>query len=850
MPQRPPAKQAAPAETLENLSLGYNGYTDPTLTKPQMWAAASQVFSGAFGNIQRSRFANIKLFTPATGLAYSSLKYFALPGLSSYLLADLNGKLYSYDTGLNYAQTQRFNPYVDPTGVGSASLNGPWAREVLQNIVYEMNGTVKQSGRLANATTIEGFGIDAPDASPQVTINAGTSQNITSITRNAGVVTAVLAGVLTVPSSGGVGGLLNVQGMTPDPSFNGTFQLVSGNGTNTLTWNQAGQNTTPGAFAGTVNTNINKAVGRSYAWAWENANKPHVSAPSPSTQFILYNNQFGQLNLFEPGTVSLANGSAIVTGTATQFTSAWIGRSIWVNTVIGQNASTPFLRIISVQSATQMTLSANWNLGIITLQAFQIFDPQSTHIRLYETADGGATYFRVQRNAFLPNQSNFVAAGLQFSDSGNSEPPNFPFTTETSQLNNLPPPIGPFLNEYQGRLLVYGIVGASQSFFYSNQETTNIGMPQESFAPLNQVTLPIANGKVNGMLEFPGSLIIWSDKQDMFRLTGLLSDNTISTGAQQGAQIARLPYNLGMANPFACDITPLGGIWLTPNQEIWLFTDRYAPRNVGRPVQDILSTISPAQMGLARGKYFHTTNRNWFALAIPANGSSFNNMVLLLDLDLLASNGSPSYFTFDMATNSPAWWIVQPGPLVTQGSPPVSTIHPRCDAIEVVYELGGTVRLITGSTDLIQDMDYNGFAFGSEIPVPGGTVTFHAWGNDSAQMIKRPSFVRFLTNRDPATLGPDGWSFATQGIDDDFYTFASPLALAHTPGVNDTAALCGNPNLFNGESFRFSPSLFKIGGVNFVAGRRLKFTVNFPSLVGNTYQFRSVQLGFGPSPPR
>jgi hypothetical protein len=839
MPQRPPSQKAAPAEILAQLSGGYNGFTDPTATVPQMWFQASNVFSSQDGFIHRCRFANVKTFAPTTGLPFTTLKYFALPGLSAYLLGDINNKMFSYDTGSSYAQTQRINPYVDPAGTGNVNLAGPWSRQTLQNIVYEMNGLVKQSGRNANAATVEGFGLDSPDASPQVQIFAGGSIALTGITRSNGVVTATLASSGSTPGGNGIG-FINIAGVV-DTSFNGTFVLVSGNGTSTFTWSQFGQNTT--STGGTFSTGITKAVGRSYAIAWENANKPHVGAPSPSTQFIQYNNQNGIILLIEPGAVTVS-GTA-VTGIGTFFTAAWIGRSLWVS------GTGSLGRIIAVLSATSMTLATAGTAS----GSFQVYDPQATHLRLYETADGQATYFRVQRNAWVPSSVSNLGSGLQFFDSGNSEPPNFPFTTETSQLNNIPPPIGSFLYEYGGRLLVFGVAGAVQSFFYSNSETTSIGMPQESFAPLNQVTLPIQNAKLNGMLEFPGQLIMWSDKNDMFRMTGLLTDNSVlnvaqtQTGAQQGASISSLPYSLGIANPYASDMTPLGGIWLTQNAEIWLFTGTYAPRNIGRPVQDILNSIPKANLSLARAKYFHANNRNWWAIAIPA-GSGFNNTILVLDLDLLASNGSPSYFTFDMASNSPSWYVFQPGPVVTQGTPPQTLIHPRCDSIESVYEAGGAVRLLIGGIDLIQDIDYQSFNLGSEITVPGANVGLHAYGNDSAYLIKRPGFFRFNTNVDPSTLGPDGWSFQVQGIDDDFYTFAAPLLLNLTPGVNDVASLCGNPNLSAGESFRFSPALFKVGGVNFVMGRRLRFVVNFPALIGNNYALSNIQVGFGVTPPR
>jgi hypothetical protein len=843
MPQRAPSKQAAPAVVLGPLTGGYDGYTDPTQAPYNRWAAAVNIYTGAFGYLQRCRFSNVLNPSPTQTNPFTSMKFFALPGLSAYLLADVAGFLYSYDTGSSYAQTQRISPYWDPAGAGTTLLNGPWSREFLENIVYEMNGQVKQSGRLANAATIEGWGLDAPDVTPQIGLSSGTSQAISSITRANGIVTATLSSAYTVPTgSGGVLGF-NVTGVT-DTSYNGSFVLTSGNSTTTFVWSQPGQNST--SSGGTVNDLITKAVGRSYAYAWENANKVHVGAPSPSSQYILYNGQYGNLDFIESGTVATSDGIHIV-GTNTAFSTAWVGRNLWIATQGGSAAT----RIVAVTSATALQIQGT--IPALSGQLFQVYDPQSTHVRIYASADGGAIYYRIGRNSFTPSGNTVNSSGLAFVDPYDAEPPNFPYTTETSQVYNVPPPIGAFVNEYQGVLCIYGISGALQSFFYSNQTATTIGLLQESFCPLNQITLPIQNGQMNGMLQFPGAAIIWSNKQDMFRLTGLLTDNTVTGVAQstsatsQGATIARLPYALGCASPFAVALTPLGGFWLTPNAEIWLYTDTYAPKNVGRPVQDILNSISPANLSLARMKYYHTGTRNWLAVSVAAQGSSYNNTVLVLDLDLLASNGSPSYFTFDMATNAPSWFVWQPGTQQTIGGVP--TWVPRCDCLEHVYEAGGFVRLMVGQVNLIQDIDAILGGYGTEIQVPNGTVTTHAWGNDTAFVIKRPGWVRFNTNRDPSMLATDGWSFQAIGIDDDFYTFFNPLVLALTPGVNDSSSLGGNPDFYGGLAFRHSPELYKIGGVNFVMGRRLRFQVNFPSAAGVNYQLRGIQMGFDANGP-
>jgi hypothetical protein len=234
-----------------------------------------------------------------------------------------------------------------------------------------------------------------------------------------------------------------------------------------------------------------------------------------------------------------------------------------------------------------------------------------------------------------------------------------------------------------------------------------------------------------------------------------------------------------------------------------------------------------------RVKYYHNNTRNWLLLACATSGATANNTLLILDLDQLASNGSPSFFVFDMATNQPSWYQYTIG----------------CTGLEVLYEPDSLVRLLVGSTDTVADADYSQ-GFGTEIAVSNPYVLTHPWGNDSAPMIKRPSFLRFNTNRDPTVLAIDGWSFEALGIDDDYYTLGFPLTLTMTPGVNDTTTLCGNPLTPLGSPFRHSPELFRIGSVNFVMGRRIQFQVNFPTGPGVTYQFRQIQIGFAPSPPR
>jgi len=65
---------------------------------------------------------------------------------------------------------------------------------------------------------------------------------VSNIARSGGAVTAVLASPLTIPGGNGTG-RVSVAGVA-DNSFNGSFEVLSGSGTDTLTWSQAGPDAT------------------------------------------------------------------------------------------------------------------------------------------------------------------------------------------------------------------------------------------------------------------------------------------------------------------------------------------------------------------------------------------------------------------------------------------------------------------------------------------------------------------------------------------------------------------------------------------------------------------------------
>lgn len=730
------AGQAVDVKELKNFSLGYNGYSNPSLLTPTFWKSASNIYSGPFAYLRKIRFANVVVdgvtaVTTVQNASYLSLYAGRDPTTGHFLLGDVGTKQYAFDPGNSYAAMSRVNP-MNPSG-----SVGPWSRVTLNNICLEMNGTVKQSARGNMYVTVEGFGLDTPDTSPGVTLAAGS---------------------------------------------------------------------------------ITKTVGRSYRFAWENANNTHIGAPSPATSYIAYSSQQGTIECVQPGTVSTISGTKTVTGSGTAFTSAWVGRYLWVAGIGSMG------RIASVASATSLTLDNN-ALATVSGQKFTPFDPQATHIRGYATSDGGSVYYRLWRNSFNAAATTLASAGLSFVDNTNAEPPNSPWTSEQPQYYNVPPPIGKWLGKHQGHCLVYGVDGFEQTLFYSNVSLTDLGIGAMSFAPLNTITFPIGDSELNGHASLPTGLIVWSNTHDMFKITGTLTDNTLLTGTQQGASVVRLPYELGIANPRAVTVTPLGAIWLTNDLEVRLYNDVYAPKNIGQPIQDVLDTANMAQLSNAQMSYYHTKEKQWVVLALAVNGSGYNNKLLVLDLNMLASNGQPSYYIFDMATNQPAWYL----------------FDIRCDSIGTSYDATPLMHLFCGQNDKITDADWDGSSFKQGAALtPSASITTHPDGNETSTNLKRLKWMRLNTNRTSAQLITDGWAFAIEVIDDDVYSPDSPQVVSLTPGVDSPDSALAS---------EYSAALFKFGADKFVQGRGLRYSITFPNSDGD-YRLYGIQRALKLLPAR
>jgi len=705
---------------------GFDGIIDPTMAPPHLWIASANVHRLQNNVIRRARFADVIVAGTTTGLPVTSSLNLALypfeDPTQQLLLSDWsNNKHYAHEIVSSYDATERVNPFH---GSGVSAMGGLWSRAAQFNVVYEMNGTVKQKASGALLTAIKPWGITNIADAPTVTLSAGA---------------------------------------------------------------------------------ITKTTGRKYTWAWVDPNtlpRLHVSKPSPETAFQVYSSQQGKIECIAVGTISTTISSATVTGVGTNFTNAMIGQQLWIES--GGN----FGYITAVASTTSLTLKVVAPSTQAT-KKYQVFDGLSTslEVRLYATSDGGATFLRVQNNTFDPTQTTVILAGLEFTDNDNNEPPDGNFTLETEEFNNDPPPVGTFVKEWQGRILVFGKSGDEQSVFYSNIEFTVFGVPTESFAPLNSIRLPIGSAKISAAAVVPTGLVLFSDQEDMFKITGLLQDNDVVDDFAIGSTIRRLPYKHGCAHHTAITETPYGIFWVSPENRIHYWDDLNQPVLVSLPIQNLMyNGIVAAKVKMT---YYRDEIAHWLVVAVAQSPSTTNDKLLFLDLDSLKKTGQFDWYQYDL----------------------------DCEGLTTLFGKGSLQqRLLVGGTDVVQDAVYNGTAFkvGAEKIITGANVKFHQLGNDTPQVIKQLKMLRVHTNRTPAQFETDGWSIKVHGVGDDVFTLASPLTRTLTPGTDSPTAAQAN-------QFIEGPNLFKFGGTNFLHGRGIQFEVIFPNGLA---QFDLQQLSF------
>lgn len=251
-------------------------------------------------------------------------------------------------------------------------------------------------------------------------------------------------------------------------------------------------------------------------------------------------------------------------------------------------------------------------------------DPQDDIAYLFSTEDGGGTYYF--------NQSIAITPLTAFSFTDNTPDANLNFAVVAPTINN-PPPLGLYLANFQGRVIIMNLDNDKQGAAYSGYEWILLGRPEESFPPSNRLRLAIGADDMAGGGGVANGFVFFSKSNQMFFLRGSLQDITTVAPVQITTFLQQLPWNQGCFSHFSIQSTPQGLVWLCSDKTIQIFDGTNEPKCLSTSILPILRTITEGTENNTRSAFFNFLERQWYCLSVAVNGSLYNNQIIVIDLD-------------------------------------------------------------------------------------------------------------------------------------------------------------------------------------------------------------------------
>jgi hypothetical protein len=186
-------------------------------------------------------------------------------------------------------------------------------------------------------------------------------------------------------------------------------------------------------------------------------------------------------------------------------------------------------------------------------------------------------------------------------------------TPET--LYNQPPPVdATHMFEWKDRLILL----RGQFVQYSGFESAYMGVPQESWPPLNQLAIPNkTDTAVSGIGTAVGALVF--GKKDSYIISGYPSDKVSSPNNTLAVteHMDQLKWNLGIYEDGKDTpaLTPFGVIWLDQNKRLRNWSFKEFPIEIGVALREELDGMT----GTMSGKWFqHGKNAGFYVLRSSA----------------------------------------------------------------------------------------------------------------------------------------------------------------------------------------------------------------------------------------
>jgi len=330
--------------------------------------------------------------------------------------------------------------------------------------------------------------------------------------------------------------------------------------------------------------------GYSVVYNWiDNEGQTHRSAPSPNVTYTI-----GVAPAAFTGNIT--NGSPIIT-TVSTIAGLQVGMSVSGSNVSG--------KIISIDSATQITISANataTSAGVtitptavtavsLSIPTLRITEKQSVGIEIYRTAVNGTIYYRVDVQYLTypvanSTSSDFITFVDFLADSdivGNQQ-----LYTE-QEVDNIAPPAALFVSDYKNRAILIPS-GNAFSWWYSKQVVT--GSPVE-FSDLFQQNMGTADGPLVGSARLDDKLILFKSNS-IYYVTGTGPGPNGANNDFGDPQF--ITADCGLLDPRSVVVSP-EGVMFKSAKGIYLLDRSLQTRYIGKDVENYNSyTVRGGQL--------------------------------------------------------------------------------------------------------------------------------------------------------------------------------------------------------------------------------------------------------------
>lgn len=408
-------------------------------------------------------------------------------------------------------------------------------------------------------------------------------------------------------------------------------------------------------------------------------------------------------------------------------------------------------------------------------------DPQVDQFSTFRNLNGGGDWYLEGISPIIPPGQPFAGQGFYLDLLPDS---TLESSAQTPPYDNGAAPAAKYLCATLDRILACGIAGNPNAVAFSGYDSINYGRPQESWPVFNQLAVGEGETAPNGIGLTRYGAVIFTSNSDLYIVRGTLSDVTVSAPTPPSFFVQHLPFHIGCYSHFGIQTTSSGLIFLDDALRLMLFDGYYEPQEIAPALAGIFARITPGSQDVVASTFIKLTDRQWYIISMPVDGSLTNNLTIIVDR------------TPDQESNTGSW---------------ITTLS--LDDVVLVLNRDGTRHLLCAESQRSDGSVAMKAGWVTQFPLefsatddPALLLPQASWqggyfgikdedGLDEFSYIKLFRYFQLTTSLDP-------FNCSAFLVDRDSYTFDNPLVL-NVPmedgvygGVNTKARACAPLLLF------------------------------------------------------